>query len=67
VRVSEVFEKKVEAACGHVIIALAPLALALMGRDRRDRNLHDASPHSTIRYCLSHLHRTFREAPTNLT
>ena len=32
-RVSEVFEKKVEVACGHVIIALALLALALMGRD----------------------------------
>jgi hypothetical protein len=64
VRVSEVFEEKVEVACGHVVIALAPLALARMGRDR---HLHDASPHSTNRYCLSHLHRTFREAPTNLT
>jgi hypothetical protein len=28
VRVSEVFEKKVEVAYGHVIIGLAPLALA---------------------------------------
>jgi hypothetical protein len=41
VRVSEVLEKKVEVACGHVVTALASLALAR-------RRVHPPTAHTPI-------------------